>query len=550
MSKISILLDSLFQSKGNNQNLWEELKNLIENSNDQIEPFCFYMKNRINDGNKQEILLALNILDFVVDLGKLLLWIKVDDINFLSCIINILKTNKDQDIQNAALYLIQKWAYKFKNYPSIQNSKSVFYSLRYNNILFPNNLNNSYKTYLSQNNMINNNKNILINNNMNNAKNDLNKISNNKNNINKLNNNINHDLEKQNSIRQSRIPSNPNDYIKNIKLDLNPNNYEKKYKRLVNKLFEWTNLIQEINILINNNQNGQNNNKLKQLNEDLKIGKKLLVDTIQGPKLKDEILMVSSLNICEDMVMTLNRIEKVFKGEDPGPFLSSFTRDNNPNMHKIEDKPKIVVDDFKLQGPEERIGKLGFGDTIMTKYLDNDINNNNFDKNNSLSDLFEKNNKTMKLDMGQYNDEHLKKDDEFFMNMSNSNIKLDDEKFNKFQNFSQFVDNNKNNILNNPDFIINEKKIGNIKINAYNNNDNRKNLEQKSNASLIVNNNDIKRLIAYEKNKNNNQLFYQSQKFPISHINLNSEKVDDKIYKSLYVNNMNNYNNNFGNKYK
>ena len=32
-----------------------------------------------------------------------------------------------------------------------------------------------------------------------------------------------------NDIRKSRIPSNPDDYLKNINLDLNPLNYEKKY---------------------------------------------------------------------------------------------------------------------------------------------------------------------------------------------------------------------------------------------------------------------------------------------------------------------------------
>ena len=50
----------------------------------------------------------------------------------------------------------------------------------------------------------------------------------------------------------------------------------------------------------------QNNSKLKILCDDLKLGNKKLFETIQGYKLKD-VLMIISLNICEDMIMTLDR---------------------------------------------------------------------------------------------------------------------------------------------------------------------------------------------------------------------------------------------------
>ena len=115
MSKIYPLLNSLFEINGADPILWDKLKNIIQNFSDEIVPFCFLMKNRINSGNKQEILLALNILDFSIDSGRLLLWMNIDNMDFLSCIINILKTNNDYDIQNLTLYLIQKWSYKFQN---------------------------------------------------------------------------------------------------------------------------------------------------------------------------------------------------------------------------------------------------------------------------------------------------------------------------------------------------------------------------------------------------------------------------------------------------
>ena len=536
MSKIYPLLNSLFEINGADPILWDKLKNIIQNLSDEIVPFCFLIKNRINSGNKQEILLALIILDFAVDSGRLLLWTNIDNMDFLSCIINILKINNDYDIQNFALYLIQKWSYKFQNYPSIQNCKNVFYSLKDNNILFPSKIKISYKTYLSQNNKINNIQNNFKNNNNNIKNNNLN--MNNKININNININFKSNYQKNNDIiKKSRIPSNPNDYIQNINLDLNPNNYEKKYKILVFKLYDWTHLIQEINIIINKNRNGHFNSKLNQLYNDLKNAKEQLVKEIQGPKLKNEKLMEISLNVCEDIIMTLNRVEKSLKGEDPGPFLSSFSRDNNPNLNKYDDKHKIFNDDFNFQGPEERIKKLGFGDTIKTNYLDSDGNNN---INNSLSELFTKENKTIKLDRDKISDIYLKNDSQFFMNISNSDFYLNDKNTNRYPDFDLFLEKNKSNFLNNSDKNFNKNELGNMNINDFK--DNHKNsLINNAAPARIADNNDIKRLIAYERNKND-KYFYHSQKFPNSYHNLNNEENDKKIYKSEFIKNGNDNN--------
>ena len=312
---------------------------------------------------------------------------------------------------------------------------------------------------------------------------------NNQNNINVYKNDINND---DNSImRQSRIQSNPNDYIKTINLDLNPSSYEKKYYKLVNKLNEWTHKIQEINILIDNNINNQHNQKLKALYDELKSGNESLISNIESPKLKDEKLMKISLNVCEDMVMTFNRCEKSMKGENPGPFLSSFTRDDNPNCKKNKNNiiTSIIKDDFKYEDPMEKIDKLGFGDTICTKFLDNGEGNAGGGLDNSLSGLFDKLNKTIKL-----NEEQNTDNNKFFTNMSNSNI-----------NFS--IDN-----INYQDYYSNNKTI-----NGNGNN-------YPINNIKIADNYDIKRLInnnAYEKNIIKNKLC-QTQKFPTSHLNLNA----------------------------
>jgi len=545
MSIIKTILDGLFQNNGINFNLWVSLKNIVQNKPDEIVPFCFIIKSKINSGVKSDILLAFTILDFAVDSGRLLLWEKIDNKEFLSYIVNILKTKSDPDLQNTALYLIQKWAIKFQSFPSLQNCNNIFISLKNNNIYFPNYTKNLYQGYLAQgnynkynimnNNNINNyNRNINNNNIMNNNANNYNRninnnnINYNNNNINynrnlnynnnniinninnNMNNNINFDnLNKQNigdnqnnnSLRQSRIPSNPNDYIQNINLDLNINSYEKKYQKLVNKLNDWIYAIQEINVLIDNNTNFQNNSKLKFLCDDLKSGYQKLVETIQGTKLNNEILMQISLNVSEDMIMTLNRYEKSIKGENPGPFLSSFTRDDNPNLNKFanKDKNNIEQNDFKYKDPLEKIGKLGFGDTILTQYMDDDENINNNSLNNDLSDLFEKNNKSQKLDVSQKTNVDTKIDEmDFFTNKSNSDNEEDNQK--------NHNDNSKSLVLN--------------KTNIY---------------GKIADNNDIKRLI------NNNYAYEneisQSQRLPIVHMNINDGLYNNIISKTDIINN-------------
>ena len=345
---------------------------------------------------------------------------------------------------------------------------------------------NNYANNIVYNNY--NNNNVIYNNKIMNNNNNMNKI----NNINNINANYQKEQNNNNQLRLSRVPSDPIDYVKNINLDLNTSSYEKKYKRLVNKLYEWVNSIQEINILIDNNHNFQNNNKIKVLCGELKKGYSLLVTTIQGPKLKNEKLMEISLKVSEDMCMTLNRCEKSLMGKNPGPFLSSFTRNDNPNLNKRENKESLnyEINDFKYKDPLEKIDKLGFGDTIVTQYMDDDENNNSLG--NTLNELFEKNNKSLKLEASQKTNIDYKVDDnDLFTNMSNSDL-------------NDSIDNNLN-------------------INEYSTTI----LTKDNNNKKVADNNDIKRLInnnAYENNDANNYMV-KSQKLPPVHM-----KINDGIY--------------------
>ena len=557
MSQISMILNLLFENKGANPPLWESLKNIIQNQSHEIEPFCVLIKNKINNGNKFEILLSLHILDFSVDYGRLLLWEKIDNASFLECIINILKTKPDLDLHNTALFLIKKWAHKFNNYPSIKNCKNTYYLLKNSHIIFPNNLRYSYMNFISKNNIMNTNNNINninfnnFNNNIyhtftfgnaNNNSNNYNNLINNNNlnvrNNNNINNNYNNSINEQqkktlnrDDLRKSRIPSDPNDYIKNINLDLDPNNYKKKYRKLINKLNEWIILIQQINISIDNNVNIPNDIYLQKLCEDIKMGNDQLISEIQGTKLKDEKLMEISLNVSEDILMTLRRYEKLKKGENPGPFLTSFSRDNNPNNISNKNNnnfnntlPEIEKDDFKYSDPIEKINKLGFDDTICTQYMDldksnnSDLNNLN-NSNNNLSGLFDKINKTLKLDSSQNTDIDMENSFnnnnsiDFFTNMSNSgNLNIDFEK------------NNKNLVE-----ILNDRNVHIFNSNIKDNNNLNMNniVGNKNKFERIADNNDIKRLI------NNNNLYIgnrneigisKSQKLPSVFMKINDDR--------------------------
>lgn len=515
MPKVNSILEKLFQNNGANPYLWESLKNIIQNQSDEIAPFVFIIKDKIMKGIKSDILLAFAILDFAVDSGRVLLWEKIDNQDFLSIIVNILKRNSDLDLKNTSLYLVKKWAYKFQNYPSLQNCNVIYNSLKNNNIFFPDYIKNLYQSYLYQGNnnnknqmniknqnLINNNytnnfvydnfnnNNVIYNNKIIKNNNIMNSNIDNKTNINYINANNLNDLSSNNPIRLSRVPSDPNDYIKNINLDLNSSSYEEKYHRLVNKLYDWILSIQEVNVLIDNNYNYKNNVKISRLCEELKKGHCQLVKTIQGPKLKNEELMQVSLKISEDMLMTINRGEKSLNGKSPGPFLSSFTRDDNPNLNKHENKVSINYDinDIKYKDPLERIDKLGFGDTIVTQFMDDDENTNNNSLGNTLSGLFEKNNKSINLETSQKANINNKEDDnELFTNMSNSDL-------------NDSIDNNLN---------INEYAT--------------EILIKDNNKKKIADNNDIKRLInnnIYEINDNNNYMV-KSQKLPVVHMNIN-----------------------------
>ena len=285
------LLETIFKNKGGSSDIWKTVSELLHNKEEEISVFCPYIKNKINSYDKETSLLALNLIDFCVDDGKMPLWSALNSKEFLSSLINNLKTREEQEIQDKILYLIQKWGKKFASYaPDLSNFKTVYISLKNNNITFPDNMDIEYNKYVKPNNRTSNIRKI-----------DSNKIT--------YNNNNNYN-------NQKKVETRPEDYLKDINVNLNTSSYEKKYKRLVNKLYDWTHAIQETNVLINENEGGKNNMNIDGLCKDLSHGNKQLVETINSGKLKDDTLMKISLCVTDDINMTYPVLANSELGQD------------------------------------------------------------------------------------------------------------------------------------------------------------------------------------------------------------------------------------------
>ena len=338
MSKIIQLVQKLYENNGYSPQIWRSILEILLTRGDEVLNFCSIIKSRLNDKDLKIQILTLDLLDFTVDNGNMTLWSQVSSKDFLSSLMNILK-NRDIviDVQLKILFLIEKWGKNFKKYQTqIPNFFSVYKSLKDNDVNFPQNCSSTYEKYLKENN----------NNKSHHPKNfhSHNYTSN--------NNNMNN------------IPS--NNYVESINLDLNQSSYEKKYKKLVKKLSELTNIIGISNDMIDRVKYGKINNELIEYIEILKKGNSQLVETIQSDKLKDQILMEISLGVIEDIRRTMERWIDLKKGKKTEPFLSFF-------IQKMAEEPSYRNNnDNRNSGNQKK---------------NNNVNNNN--NNGNVNDLFD-----------------------------------------------------------------------------------------------------------------------------------------------------------------
>ena len=569
------LLEIVFKNNGGTSDIWKAISELLHNKEDEIAVFCPYIKNKINSYNKETSILALTLLDFCVDNGKMPLWSALNTKNFLGSMVNSLKTREETDIQNMILYLIQKWGNKFSGNDELSNFSIVYNKLRNNNITFPTETNYSYTKYVKLNKPL---------------------LTNQYSFSNKSKDNYN--TRKNKSINQIQVETDPDNYLKDINVNLNTSSYDKIYRRLVNKLYDWTHAIHEVNVLINQNTNGNNNSKIEGLLKDLTKGNKQLIETIQSGKLKDRILMEISLNVTDDINMTLGRWNNYKNRRDPGPFVSSFFQND-------EWRNKMLKNDNNNNSNYNNINNFY---NIMNSTFNNNINNSsNFNNNINNNNNYNKINNNA---MNQFNNNNFMDNPELKnypklyeklrnSNINNNNYQNDNNNYPNFETYNNinkqnnnnnnFNDNNNNNINNNNqgsfnlliDFdsapttsiTSNKNKEPNLNLNDKNNMDkfvdfiamtekqNQINNKKNENINSNINNtmnmlNNLNFNNNYEnKNMNNNDIYnyenrdmdnpYNERKFSND---INTSKINKSVvyptFEELEESNQNNNNNN------
>ena len=508
MSQLITILDSIFKANGGTTRQWRNANEILLTHTEEVKKYCAYMKNKIRDLNKNIQLLALDFLDYSIDDGKIPLWTQVGSKEFLTSLVNIYKTRNDQEVQIKILYLIKKWANKFQKYNTIiPNFTSTYENLKNNDVEFPDDIESTYEKYLGNDNEINN------------------KSNNNKyNNVNNL------------------VSSENKNYVKKINLDLRTTSYERKYKRLVNKLDDWTQQIQDANVLMDMaNENGFDD-ELRGICNDLETGKTQLIDTIESGKLKDEKLMQISLGVQDDIEMTLKRWNDVKNGKKPQSFKSSFLNEKGGGGNGFNKNNDNMGNNKQNKGGFDL---LGFDDDFGGN--NNNSGNNNSNNNNMLgNDLFDvfSGNNNNNNNMGNTN------------NFNNNNQNMGNNNNNNQNNNLNFFGNNNgqnNQNLNNINFFDNNNNLNNNQQNNQNNNNNffgNNNINQ--NNQNNGNNNDLySQIFNMNENKNNqiinnlqsnlNSVYKESGQFGIDFTNNNNNN------NNINNNNLNNNNNNFNN---
>ena len=265
--------------------------------------------------------------------------------------------------------------------------------------------------------------------------------------------------------------SDNNNYVQRINVDLRVSNYERKYRRFVKKLNVWTHQIQDANVFIDLAIEKSFDYKLRVICRDLEKGKELLVDTINSGKIKDKKLMEISLNVNDDIEMTLKRWNDVKNGKKPESFRSSFfkNRNNNRGFNKNNfnnssgnnqnNKNGFDLlrfdDDFGVNN-KSGFDLLGFDllrfddDFGVNNNNNSNTGNNNFE--NNLFDVFSGNN-NINNNMNQNNfNNNMSQNKDFFNNFgNNNNIQNNNQNFfgNNNLNNSSHLNMNYNQNMNN-----------------------------------------------------------------------------------------------------
>ncbi len=239
----------------------------------------------MTDLNQEVQLLALDVLDYLMDQGKIPVWTQIAAKNFLVQLINIVKTRDAPEVQAMILYLIKKWGLKFESYKEILPNFSEFYkALKNSNVTFPDEIQGGYHKYIGE------------------------------------------ELPEQNNYVDDFKDSNQELSAETNSYDLNANNYDKKYHKLIGKLSVWVENIILANEIIDNTEVGsQVDDGLTPVVDNLRSAENELVIYIQE-KVKNEKLLGIMLSINDDINKTITRYDTIRARKKPEKFVSNGIR--------------------------------------------------------------------------------------------------------------------------------------------------------------------------------------------------------------------------------
>ena len=489
MSEIISIIDSILYSHGKSPDLWLKLSKKYHNTNQEDIIFVFNeMKKKITTLNTDSILLSMDILDYSIDTGNLIMGSCVASENSIKFFTNFLQSNIDKKMSDKILYLIKKWAKKFgKQY---KNLSSYYLSLTLSGFQFPENYEDTYLKYIKINTTPTPNKNYE---------------------------NTSKGENFDNNKKVKYTPIDPKNYLKIINFDFNTTSYEKKYSRLINKLYDFTHAIQESNILINKNCLGKDSEKIDKLCKELSFGKMQLIETIKSDRLKNEKLMDITLKVKDDIETTIERREKQKLKKVPFPFFTSF--------YQVLYKGNDINNGYKIsfstnfENKNLNLAHLHKGENLLNSLIDDEEKNINM----NLTNITKSDDFTDKIIISDKFNNFVNKVEREQKIWTNDGEMITNDGMNYYYNNKNIVNNVNNNMNNKNMMNLNNNNINKVK--GFNNVDNNIDMSIYRNQNLDMNNNMI----------NNNMK---------NNIDMS---MKDNIFNNIYNNKKNNMSNGLNN---
>ena len=491
-------LDKIIQMRGNAPNEWRNILNQISNNQNECSNFLSIINTRINNFGKDNQLLLLDIIDYLVDNGNYTILSQISSKEFLKNLLEVLKKSEDE-VQFKILGLIKKWGTQFQN-QQYQNFIELYQNLQKAGVGFPNNYTSTYQNYL---------------NNYNNYQNEY-------------ESDFNNNYSSNKDYNESK---NEYDYVGSIGKVLVPNHFEKKYNKLVKFLKNMSENISLVNEMIDNNET----DALSEVVSPLRTGNNTLIETISGDKLKDEKLMEITIAIVDDIDKTMKRYEKIREGKNPGSFSSSFMGKSIGG---------IILKKKQRENYNNYNNNNYGGYNNEENYRDNNYNNNNYNINNNNNNYYNYNNNN--YNSGNNNYEQKGSRIEQFNNIKpDPNIKNVNDLFDVFS--PPIVEQPSNNNLNLN--IMNNNNMGNNNINMNNNMNNNNNMGMNNNSNVIFQQQQKPIDKTQELQENLKKLFVEQNQYNEQNYNNYMGNIQDNnnMNMMMNMNNNNNINNNTNN---